>query len=46
MNLLAVFVDFRVVKILLPIVLVLVTVSFVYKIVMWVLRKIPVASIN
>lgn len=45
-NLLCTFVDINMIRILFPIVLIIINFDFVYRVVMWVLRKIPVLGIE
>ena len=45
-NLLCTFVDINMLRILFPIVLIIINFDFVYRVVMWVLRKIPVLGIE
>ena len=45
-NLFACFIDFNMVKILLPLVILVVNFEGVYKIIMWILRKIPILGIE
>ena len=45
-NLLCTFVDINMLRILFPIVLIIINFDFVYRVIMWVLRKIPILSIE
>lgn len=45
-NLVGLFIDFDMVKILFPIVILIVNFDKIYKLIMWILRKIPTLSIK